>query len=246
MKTTAKDVYKRLISALSGGGAAPAFTASDYGTAIVHLDASDSSTRTIVTGVSQLDDKTGNGNHVSQADTADQPAVISAAQNGLDVLEFDGVDGCLFRTTFTGGQITMPHTLFLVVDTLGSSGIITLTDGGSNGFRSSLFVATATNFYTQFAGGSQATMTAAVTGWTLMRMVQNFTANELWRNGTRIDVGAGSVGVNTMNGLHIASRYGGTANNANMRFAELIQYDGLLSAGNIAAVESHLTTKWGL
>jgi hypothetical protein len=53
-------------------------------------DASDSSTITIATGVSQWNDKSGNSRTMSQATTADQPALISAELNGLNVLRCDG------------------------------------------------------------------------------------------------------------------------------------------------------------
>ncbi|MFA5347076.1 MAG: hypothetical protein WC294_02980 [Methanoregula sp.] len=54
------------------------------------LDASDASTITIDTGVSQWADKSGNNDHAVQATTSLQPAVVSASLNGLDTLFFDG------------------------------------------------------------------------------------------------------------------------------------------------------------
>jgi hypothetical protein len=53
-------------------------------------DASDSSTITIATGVSAITDKSGNSRTFSQANTTDQPALISNEQNGLSVMRFDG------------------------------------------------------------------------------------------------------------------------------------------------------------
>lgn len=65
------------------------------------LDASDSSSITIVTGVSLWNDKSGNGYHVGQNTGVNQPAVIAAAQNGLDVIRFDGTNDALTRVTDT-------------------------------------------------------------------------------------------------------------------------------------------------
>ena len=56
------------------------------------LDASDSGTITIDTGVSNWADKSANGNAAVQDTTSRQPSVISSAQNGLDVIRLDGVD----------------------------------------------------------------------------------------------------------------------------------------------------------
>lgn len=59
------------------------------------LDASDASTITISTGVSEWRDKSGNNRHSVQASGSSQPAIIATAQNGLDVLDFDGVNDYL-------------------------------------------------------------------------------------------------------------------------------------------------------
>jgi hypothetical protein len=66
------------------------------------LDASDTSTITESGGfVSQWNDKSGNGYNVSQGTGANQPNLISAGQNGLDVINFDGTTDRLARTTAT-------------------------------------------------------------------------------------------------------------------------------------------------
>lgn len=54
------------------------------------FDADDSSTISIATGVSLWLDKSGNGYHVTQATTANQPLVIPAGMNGRAVIRFDG------------------------------------------------------------------------------------------------------------------------------------------------------------
>lgn len=61
-------------------------------TTALWLDASDSSSITIGTGVSNWADKSGNSNAAVQATTANQPPVISAEQNGLDVIRLDGAN----------------------------------------------------------------------------------------------------------------------------------------------------------
>lgn len=56
------------------------------------LDASDPSTITIDTGVSEWRDKSGNDRHAQQVITTRQPTVSSAYKNGLDAIKFNGVE----------------------------------------------------------------------------------------------------------------------------------------------------------
>jgi len=65
------------------------------------LDASDPSTITIATGVSQWNDKSGNGRNFAQATGGNQPAQISAGQNGMNTIRADGVNDVLAVTSGT-------------------------------------------------------------------------------------------------------------------------------------------------
>jgi hypothetical protein len=61
----------------------------------VWLDAADSSTISIDTGVSEWTDKSANAFAYVQNDTAEQPLYVSAEQNGLNIVRFDGSDDSL-------------------------------------------------------------------------------------------------------------------------------------------------------
>jgi hypothetical protein len=64
------------------------------------LDAADTFTIIETSGsVSQWNDKSGNGRHVSQAVGANQPTTGTQTQNGLNVLNFDGNDVLVGGTT---------------------------------------------------------------------------------------------------------------------------------------------------
>lgn len=66
------------------------------------LDASDASTITLDAGkVTEWRDKSGNTYHVSEATGSNQPTLISAGQNGLDIIRFNGTSSRLRRTTST-------------------------------------------------------------------------------------------------------------------------------------------------
>jgi len=75
------------------------------------LDFSDAAARTIDIGITQIADKFGNGNHATQSADASQPAVSSAAINGLDAALFDGSND---RLDFTSAVLQPKSTLFIV------------------------------------------------------------------------------------------------------------------------------------
>lgn len=93
------------------------------------LDASDSSTIALNgSTISQWSDKSGNGNHASQATKGAQPAITSAGLGGLDVANFDGVDDYLALAA--GVAITTNMTVAIVFGRA-TAGIYSQPMGGS-------------------------------------------------------------------------------------------------------------------
>lgn len=86
---------------------------------VAWYDASDSDTITISTGVSQWDDKSGNGRHLAQPTGGNQPPVSSGAVNGLDAIDFEGstphwlrwTGTALTGTAYTVGAVTKHESL---------------------------------------------------------------------------------------------------------------------------------------
>jgi hypothetical protein len=112
------------------------------------LDASDSDTITIDTGVSQWNDKSGNGLHAVQASVSLQPSISSNFLNGLDVLNFPDNGGhALQGQSFSNNEISI-----FVVRKCNSSGTAysncvfdsgdNLSFGSSNGVRFDSFSGT--------------------------------------------------------------------------------------------------------
>lgn len=87
------------------------------------LDASDASTITISTGVSQWRDKSGNSRHAAQPTATYQPVVAASALNGLNGIAFNGND------FFSCGDVldlgTDNQTIF-VVASMAATGVQTL------------------------------------------------------------------------------------------------------------------------
>jgi hypothetical protein len=79
---------------------------------VVWLDAADATTITASLGaVSQWNDKSGNGFHVTQAFGARQPLTGAATINGLNVLTFDGNDS---MSNLSVPSSSRPHTYVIV------------------------------------------------------------------------------------------------------------------------------------
>jgi hypothetical protein len=79
------------------------------------FDFSLASSVTEVSGdISQINDLSGNAGHLSQSDNTKRPAYTAAAQNGLNVGTFDGVDEFLqLASNFSLGTA---HSIFIVRD----------------------------------------------------------------------------------------------------------------------------------
>jgi hypothetical protein len=93
----------------------------------VWLDASDISTITIATGVSEWRDKSGNGANATQATAANQPAYSPVEFSGLPGITTDGVNDSLgIVTTLSQGNLT--HAVYWVMRVIGAG-------SGVDGYR---------------------------------------------------------------------------------------------------------------
>lgn len=100
------------------------------------LDADDASTITSSSGnVSQWNDKSGNGYHVTQATGTAQPKTGTVTRNGRNVLDFAGTDDRLFRETDTAlGRNVTGLTVYWVASTdITNVQIIGFSQGTSTG-----------------------------------------------------------------------------------------------------------------
>lgn len=216
----------------------------------VWLDASDSTTITSSGSpakVSEWRDKSGNARHVAQATSTNQPTTGSETQNGLNLLTWDGND---FMTGVTGITGNMNLTMFAVarINTTGSTRVIamlgsqTTNNGLGFGFNGP------GNFYNAFIWGGAESQTAtnpgvnthrtfAVTraaGGNIQLYVNNVaqTANATATMNVTTTFNVGRSGAVTL-------YWGGT-------IGEIIVYNSVLSADNIAAVQAYLNAKWAV
>lgn len=222
------------------------------------LDAADSSTITIATGVSQWNDKSGNGRNVSQATPAAQPALNANALNGLPVVAFDAVNDTLFNTSaallrnlsgatvfMVGRKATSPTSgfqLYITVSTGGARTSFLYNSGGSTGL---IIGARRTS--------TDTTQTAGITTYTSDFQIQvgrydYIGANlQLWLNGTLNDqrvFQTSGVTDNDAGALYLGST--GSGSFVNAQIGEVLIYYSALSTNDRQIVEGYLAWKWGL
>jgi hypothetical protein len=205
------------------------------------LDAADTTTITASSGsVSQWNDKSGNGRNVSQSNAANQPTTGVATQNGLNVLDFN-VD-LLQSAAFTQAQ---PFTAAVVARST-NTGTGNRQAVGNDGTTPTVYENN--GVWRIFAGTELISTTARNDAWHYFSAIFNGSSSNLRLDGTQIASGnAGTNGYSNRR-INIGSSLSGGNPSATWlgQIAEVILFSRVLSADEIAEVETYLANKWGL
>jgi hypothetical protein len=178
--------------------------------------------------VSQLNDKSTNGRHLTQGTAGARPTYTSAGINGLNCLTWDGGD-----TLTASGSLSQPCTVALIVQLASTSS------------QQVIFGASA--FYTQSAAwswfsGSLGAGPAQDTSLHMIVAVLNSTSSTVRLDGasTATSVGAAAFASGSWEFSRAASPIlsGG-------KTGELIIVPSVVSGTNLTNLESYLRTKWG-
>jgi hypothetical protein len=207
------------------------------------LDADDSSTFTFSSSnlVSQWNDKSGQGNHISQATTAYQPLRVLNALSGRATVQADGSNDTISRSTFTGGSIPQAVTTFIVLK-MPDSGVDTTANRYVYSSTSHLFIARyTTNQNLMYAGAEYKVGSIDSSNYLLYTLEYNGTSSIFRRAKTTI--GTGDASTSGMNGIELFASGG---QNSNAKIAEILIYDTTLSTSDRDDIEQYLTAKWGL
>jgi hypothetical protein len=207
---------------------------------VLWLDASDTSTITEVGGaVSQWDDKSGNGNNVTQGTAAAQPTSGTRTLNGLNVLDF--TDDLLL-----GPVPTASVDNFTLVAVFHPDAITDLRAPvhNDNGYGIAHSASSLKLGWLQAGGGWRASSLDATTDPQIVVLRRTSGTASMRYNGTDV---AGVIGstpnvptVGFKVGTHAgASYWDGT-------IAEIVFIDGVLSANELSDLESYLADKWGI
>ena len=217
------------------------------------LDAADSSTITIQTGVSQWNDKSGQGRHVTQSTTSLQP-VYSSASNALvfNSNAWLGIPNAL-------AAITPTYTIFVVdkrasasvhffigmhTNTGANVALILGYNGTTTSHHTTAYITDCTVTIPAYAGAAEPKRLARydytgslrdtyINGGQLST-IQSFSATLPTWNNANIGAGYYTPGASGLDWWYVGNIH------------EIIFYNNVLSTGQAQQVESYLSQKWGL
>ena len=220
---------------------------SNFGKSLTNLhawyDASDVSsiTKDSSNRVSQFNDKSGNGRHLSQATSGSQPLWVSEGQNGKDLID---CVGSRFMKTSTWTAISQPYTFFFTaLMPLNDSADRMLMDSISN--TSLIYKQTTNDRFLMFAGSNAgATMSGYANTWRYVTAIFDGTNLTYRFDGVHKNTEGSTVGTGTSNGLILGARDGSGFSNS--KFGEIIMIAGNPTAQEITDTEAYLKAKWGL
>lgn len=214
---------------------------------LLWLDGDDTDTITESGGaVSQWDDKSVNGNNVTQSNGPEQPTFLPTGINGKGAIEFVGasapfleLDSQILSTVDLSALAVFVNTEAIAAGHILASltnnrQVIRLDpDQGSFG-RFQCFDGSTT---VQFEFTSSITGTAL-----LLRVEYEFSSNKtIFLNGVQRDFDSysGDTRIGSLGRLSAAVEMGG-------RVGEVLVYDRILIQDEVQALENHLTFKWGI
>ena len=214
------------------GKPAAAFSPLDL-SPVLWLDAADTSTITEVGGaVSQWDDKSGNGNHVTQGTAALQPTSGTRTINGLNVIDFASDE------MSASVVVAQPFSMWLVVET-----DVTPARDGIAGDANAYIVHYDNSWIILSAGVNLISPSGSISANTPLMIggVFNGLSSSLRKDGAVLATGnASTSGLSTFNvGNPSVGGFDGT-------IGEAILISGIPSAGEIADTETYLADKWGI
>jgi len=198
--------------------------------------------------VSQWDDQTPSGsNDVTQSTADDKPVWIDDVQNGLPIVSFDGTDDFLQKTTWSGGVISQPITIFCVLKNRRSSSNEEYFYDCGSGNRTALLKSATDLYYPYAQGGGYVTdISVDTTDFHYLTILYEG-ASSTFRLDGGDETDSGTVGSVTMTGLTLAQRGDGVADRFSKCYiGEIIVYEADVSDSDRLGVETYLKQKWDL
>jgi len=198
-----------------------------------------------VGNVSDWGDQSGLGNHLTQGTAGNQPLFVASGLNGKPTVRFDGAGDTLKAAPFTLNQ---PMTLSLVYKsiTVGVSAVNDhITDGNtldSCGLLSD--TASGSETYT-FAGGVGNLVSPVLANGVFAYVdgLINGASSSLRSNG--VQVAAGNAGANNAAGFALGAGGDGTRS-TNIEVAEVIIYNRVLAANELAVLDAYRKARYAL
>lgn len=217
------------------------------------LDAADVSTITPDQGAKEWRDKSVSGSTKKfvQDTGNNQPATGTETMNGRNVLRFDGSDDFMTATNpfLTGTGNGLPVSFFIVQRIIAATNFgMTYTTGAGFEFRQNSttgamqFNSDASTTVHTFTGSS-----VGVDQLVTLIFPSGATNNLFYERGTLQSLSGSAQGKPaTSTATHTIGRRTGSTLPANVRVAEIIAYQAVLTDAQRQAVEQYLGRKWGI
>lgn len=197
-------------------------------------------------------DTSGNARDATQANASQRPLLKTASRNGLNTVEFDGVNDALISANFaTGGSINA--VVFMICKVDATSVVFSHKANGGATHGTGMLLSSTPQAFAMLEGAARGAVSSPALGsWVLLRMEADFTGGinrvyALYANGSLIDSAASySVGTTANAPMRLGHRNNG--------FGEESFLDG--SIGEIVFIanfdegcadewETFLKDKWG-
>jgi hypothetical protein len=215
------------------------------------LDVSDLSTIQYATGISQITDKSGRGNNVTQSTTGYQPTLLTNRLNGLPVAKFDGTDDALSFASGFMNAWTEVSFVWVMFGTGGSNngnfGPATFSTGLELIYANVISKPTLFRINNSERVGSGLYSTSE-TSPTISSIAADASSTGAWNGGAAVSM-TSSAGIAALNynGVYNIGKYNGVSGfAANMAFGEWLIFNSFLSQRDRQMTEGYLSWKWGI
>lgn len=226
----------------------------------IWIDASDASTVTLAgSSVSQINDKSGNGNNFLQATSSKQPTYLIASKNSLNTMRFTATSAqLLINTTFIYASDKL-HSFMVVKRGVDSSSsqygrYLTFTNTtNADDFANANSLIFTNNGYTTFSlfrlSASIAAQSISQNTWYLFDGQRNGTSGQLAKNAGTYATGATNsanqnINVSTIGSSYFSSYQGPGSHDGEI--AEIVVLNYIPSSTNINKLQGYLAWKWGM
>lgn len=239
----------------SAGGA---FTPTDIAGLRGWWDASNSGSITASSGaVSQWDDLSGNGYHMTQPTGTNQPTTGTRTINSLNVIDFDGLDNFLYfsstPSTIMGASAAGSVFYVMAIDAdppASGGGAVFQYWGTDSGTPNSHEPYEDGNIYTSWGSTARKTVGNPAGALTTPRQIDISTASGAWNY--NID-GANlfTTGTNTVGWYSASTTEPGLGGGFTVpfwldgRIAEIVIYNTVLAGADLTNIRNYLKAKWG-
>jgi hypothetical protein len=197
--------------------------------------------------ISQWNDFSGGAQHITQSNSSLRPIYRTNIKNGLPVVDFDGVNDALQRTSFSQGTQQQPNTIFILANIQSlQSGNRYIFEGGNSSFRQSMTYGSSNRFIFPGCGSILSTSSGATLGWKILVASFN-TSNSFYRENENTFLSGSLSSCNGWNGVTVGSYIDlSTVYAVNCQIGEVIGYNRLLNSSEITNIEQYLSNKWAV